>query len=268
MMVILKKFTNMVFPVTCKQCGNPISADAQTAYFCKNCWDGINWFEGPCCTCCGLPYPAIDSSVQSKIGADGHLCGTCSKTPPAFDKAISAGPYEGTLAEAIKLFKYKKRIHIGRALTNQVMTSPIVGSVILTDSGDDDFISIPANSCGRKSCYIIPVPLHIKRLREREFNQSAVIALAFGARFDLPVLTDVLIRLRHTRPQVELGMKERRDNVAGVFTVQNREMIKGKDLILIDDVYTTGSTVNECAKVLKKNGARMVYVVTIARMVK
>src|SRR3990167_568666 len=231
MMVILKKFTNMVFPVTCKQCGNPISADAQTAYFCKNCWDGINWFEGPCCTCCGLPYPAIDSSVQSKIGADGHLCGTCSKTPPAFDKAISAGPYEGTLAEAIKLFKYKKRIHIGRALTNQVMTSPIVGSVILTDSGDDDFISIPANSCGRKPCYIIPVPLH-------------------------------------TKPQVELGMKERRDNVAGVFTVQNREMIKGKDLILIDDVYTTGSTVNECAKVLKKNGARMVYVVTIARMVK
>lgn len=283
-MIISKKIVNLIFPLDCKQCGNPISADTRTSYFCNNCWDGIRWFEGPCCVQCGLPYTSVDSQVKSAGISGGHLCGACSKDPPAFDKAIPAGPYEGVLAEAIRLFKYKKKIHIGQALTDEVLMAPLIAELFITemelmaDNGRCDFPDfsgrrcVPTNTClsnpvQRRSCYIIPVPLHIKRLREREFNQSAIIAFSLGVRFGIPVLIDVLTRLRHTKPQVELGMKERIANVVGAFTVKNREIIKGKDIILVDDVYTTGSTVNECARALKKNDARMVYVVTIARMV-
>ena len=176
-----------------------------------------------------------------------HACGECIQTSPYFDKAISAGPYKDTLAEAIKLFKYKKKIHIGKALAEEVMKR---------FSKENPPVSL-----------LIPVPLHPKRLREREFNQSAIIASVISSRFEISMLTDVLLRQRYTKPQVELGFRERKENVEGAFTIQNKEAIKGRNIILVDDVFTTGSTVNECAKVLKKNGADKVYVVTIARMV-
>lgn len=113
----------------------------------------------------------------------------------------------------------------------------------------------------------IPVPLHPQRLREREFNQSAIIASVISSRFDIAMLTNVLLRQRYTKPQVELGFRERKENVEGAFILQNKEAVMGRNIILVDDVFTTGSTVNECAKVLKKNGAEKVYVITIARMV-
>ncbi len=255
-MGIFRQIINIIFPAVCKQCDTPISSDTPTAYFCKRCWDGVKWFDGVCCPRCGMPYPSIDRTEKLEKGtspAAGHLCGACHKNPPCFDKTISAGPYEGVLAEAVKLFKYKKKIHIGRALANQM----IIASHMRCHS---ELVS-------ESQRYIIPVPLHPKRLREREFNQCAIIASELGERLGIPVLLDVIIRSRHTRPQVELDMKERGKNVVGAFTVREGEVIEGKDIILVDDVYTTGSTVNECAKVLKKNGASAVYVVTIARMV-
>jgi len=265
-MGILKHILKIIFPAACRQCGGSVSSDAQTAYFCKRCWDTIKWFDGPCCPRCGMPYllmsPVSSGNPRSnpplppfsKGGeTKGHLCGACRKNPPCFDRAVSFGPYEGVLAEAIKLFKYKKKIRVGRALAD---FSPF------TKGGLRGIMDIE----GLQSCHIIPVPLHPSRLKEREFNQSAILASVIGDRLGIPVLTDILLRERHTRPQVELDMKERKRNVVGAFSVQNGEMIIDKDIILVDDVYTTGSTVNECAKSLKKNGAGMVYVVTIARM--
>ena len=113
----------------------------------------------------------------------------------------------------------------------------------------------------------MPVPLHPSRLREREFNQSAILASVIGERLGIPVLLNTLIRHVHTRPQVELGMKERKKNVVGAFSVQDDAMILGKDIVLVDDVYTTGATVGECARVLKRHGVGRVSVLTIARMV-
>ena len=245
-MNILRHIVNIIYPGICKLCGDTVSGDAVTSCFCNTCWEGIKWFDSPCCPRCGLPYPSMESLSNSCQAHEAHLCSSCHKNPPHFDSAISAGPYEGTLSEAIKLFKYKKKIHIGKALAH---------SIILHDppliKGD----------------YIIPVPLHPRRLREREFNQSAIIALLLGRRLGIPLLTDVLIRHRHTKPQVELDMMERSENIRGVFTVKNGEKIAGKYILLIDDVMTTGSTVNECSRMLKENGASRVYVVTIARMV-
>ena len=188
----------------------------------------------------------------SSPSVSGHTCGECIKNPPYFDGAISAGPYTEVLAEAIKLFKYKKKIHIGLAL-----------------AGHDVMVAGLTNLIQRCSewPFLIPVPLHQNRLREREYNQSAIIASVISSKFGIPVITYILSRQRYTKPQVELGFRERKENVTGAFTVQDNVDIKGKNIILVDDVYTTGSTVNECAKVLKKNGAGKVYVVTIARMV-
>ncbi len=280
-MDVLKHILHLIFPAACRQCGGAVSSDAPTAYFCKRCWDAIKWFDGPCCARCGVPYPLmsavslgnpsnypsfprkwesrllpafwIPASAGMTCLAPGHLCGACRKNPPCFDKAISAGPYEGVLAEAIKLFKYKKKIHVGRALAD---FSPF------TKGGNRGIMGVE----GLQSCHIIPVPLHPSRLREREFNQSAILASVIGDKLGIPVLTDILLRERYTRPQVELDMKERKKNVVGAFSAQNEELIIDKEIILVDDVYTTGSTVNECAKALKKNGAKKVCVVTIARM--
>jgi len=287
-MGILNHILNIIFPAVCRQCGGSVSSDAPTAYFCKRCWDAIKWFDGPCCARCGVPYPLMspvspenprsnpplppfskggETNIVPPFFTPGHLCGACRKNPPCFDRAVSAGPYEGTLAEAIKLFKYKKKIHVGRALADGMIASPTPRPNPPISPFSKGGLRGTACMGRLQSYYIIPVPLHLSRLREREFNQSAILALVIGERLGIPVLTDILLRERHTRPQVELDMKERKKNVVGAFSVQNEELIIDKDIILVDDVYTTGSTVNECAKSLKKNGAGMVYVVTIARMV-
>ncbi len=253
-MNMLSHILNIIFPAVCKQCGCFITtATTTTACFCNKCWEGIKWFNMPCCPQCGVPYPSLETSADPfPVSSSAHTCGECIKNPPYFDRAISAGPYTEVLAEAIKLFKYKKKIHIGLAL-----------------AGHDVMVAGLTNLIQRcpEAPFLIPVPLHQNRLREREYNQSAIITSVINSKFGIPVLTDILNRQRYTKPQVELGFRERKENVTGAFTVQNNEVIKGKNIILVDDVYTTGSTVNECAKVLKKSGAGKVYVVTIARMV-
>ena len=152
----------------------------------------------------------------------------------------------------------KKKIHLGKMLTEQALKSPLVKDTLLNFHNPEYLHTTHT--------LLIPVPLHVKRLREREFNQSAIIASVIGRRFGIPVVANALIRHRHTRPQVELDGKERKENVVGAFSVEDRRIIEGKEIILVDDVYTSGSTVNECARVLKKNGAEKVYVMTIGRM--
>ncbi len=253
-MNMLSHILNIIFPAVCKQCGCFITtATTTTACFCNKCWEGIKWFNLPCCPRCGIPYHSLETSAEPfPVSSSGHTCGECIKNPPYFDRAISAGPYTEVLAEAIKLFKYKKKIHIGLALAgHDVMVAGLTNLI---------------QSCP-EAPFLIPVPLHQSRLREREYNQSAISASVISSKFSIPLMTDVLLRQRYTKPQVELGFRERKENVTGAFSIQNNEVIKGKNIILVDDVYTTGSTVNECAKALKKNGAGKVYVVTIARMI-
>jgi ComF family protein len=275
-MRLLSHVVNLIFPTTCNDCDNTVSADAATAYFCKNCWQGIEWFDSPCCPRCGLPYishPDADNKSYYKQSPTGHICGKCREKPPAFDMAISAGRYAGALSEAIKLFKYKKKIHLGKILTEQALKSNLLKDTMLNFHNPDDLQTVwgcpvyRANKAISAQTLIIPIPLHVKRLREREFNQSSIIASVIGRRFGIPVAANALIRHRHTRPQVELDGKDRKENVVGAFSVEDRALIEGKEIILVDDVYTSGSTVNECARTLKKNGAEKVYVVTIARMV-
>jgi ComF family protein len=154
--------------------------------------------------------------------------------------------YENAMAEAIHLFKYSKKVNwskpLGRLLCTRV----------------SDFGKLDA---------ILPVPLHSKRLRQREFNQSLLLARVVSLASGIPLQANNLRRVRWTQPQIELNGDERRKNVRGVFKVIRPDQVQDRSILLIDDVYTTGATVNECARVLKKAGAQTVNVLTVARMV-
>lgn len=248
-MYILKRALNILFPSLCRWCGIPVTSDSEVTCFCSHCWRDIKWFKGPFCPSCGLPYTFFHSKVPQS-SASGHPCGSCFKNPPPFDRAIAGGPYEGPLREAVRLFKYEKKLHVGRKLTERVVKLPHISS-FFSDS----------------SRYIIPIPLHGRRLREREYNQSAIIGSILRDLAGMPFLLNVLDRCRYTIPQVGLSLRKREENVTGAFTVNNRSLIDGKRILLVDDVYTTGATLKECARILKRYGAARIEVFTIARAV-
>ena len=208
---------------------------------CGGCWNGITRIEEPWCPSCGAPY----RSEAALSHSPSHRCGLCRDDPPAFTMAISAGVYEGVLADAIRRLKYHKQVRLARALS--ALLDPVLERVPPVDA-------------------VMPVPLHPARLREREFNQSLHFAAWVSRRLHRPLLLDALRRIRETAPQITLDRNQRRKNVRRAFMVRNPRTIAGRRVILVDDVYTTGATVNECAGVLRAAGASAVYVVTVARM--
>lgn len=243
----LSYWVNLLYPTTCAIC-NRKSSD----HFCPTCWDKIELFKQPLCPKCGRPFTSDISLSRSP----DHLCSECRDIKTYFDKAIAIGPYDGTLAEAIHLFKYNRKKGLGRIL-GRIMVDNIISSSSLFHT---ELVEV-------SSLIILPVPLHPKRLREREFNQSLLLAKEISLTFRIPLIPYNLQRVRWTRPQIELKGEERLKNVKGAFKVKNPKDIEGKSLLLIDDVYTTGATVRECSKVLKKSGAEKVYVLTLARVI-
>jgi ComF family protein len=168
------------------------------------------------------------------------ICGQCLKKAPPFLKVINYGLYEGALAEAINQLKFYGIKRLSKPL-----------GVLLQS------LDLPAMDG------IVPVPLSIKGLRERGFNQSLLIARVISKKISAPLLTDILIKKKETPPQIGLSAKERLLNLKNAFEVKGN--IKGLRLLLVDDVMTTGATVTECSKVLMKAGAKEVIVLTLAR---
>lgn len=247
-MIFFQKILNLILPANCHICKLPVK-EWSNPYICRICWKKIRFIDGPVCPRCGIPFKSSVTLIRSP----DYLCGTCRKQKFYFTKASALGYYEGTLSETIHIFKYEKKQSMAR-----YMNSLISGSILHGIA---------------KADIIIPVPLHKKRLKERGFNQALLIVhhianSIVGAGFKpAPTLSiDGLLRTRWTRPQIELSREERLRNVKGAFAVRDGISFKGKKLLLIDDVYTTGATVNECARVLKKAGAKEVVVFTIARV--
>lgn len=166
--------------------------------------------------------------------------------------ARSACIYEGILLDAIHIFKYNGKTSLAKPLI-AIMTGSryIFEKAGLSFTGHD---------------LVVPVPLHKKRLKERGFNQSLFLAKGLAGIYNLPVDYLNLKRIRATDPQVNLKGKDRINNVSGAFAAQDRVVFKDKRVLLIDDVYTTGATVLECSRVLKKAGAKTIDVVTLARV--
>lgn len=192
---------------------------------------------GWCCQTCGLPLP--------DGGAHCHACRTSPRVH--YETIRSAAEYRGSIRDLIHSFKYRHRDHLYR----------VFGRML---------IEVLAGQPYRKDIdYVVPVPMHPLKRYLRGYNQSELISIPVASFLRRPVLSRVLVRRKYTRPQFTLRKNERRENLAGSFAVVHPAFIRGKNLLLIDDICTTGATINECAGALRRAGARRVYALTIAR---
>ncbi len=223
---IKRSLLDLLFPPRCVSCGE------MGNLLCAQCREKFELVEPPLCPRCGRPNP------------NGRLCPLCQRDPLQIDGVRSAAYFAGTLREAIHHFKYYNRqalaIPLGKLMGNYWEKSPLPAEII------------------------VPVPLHPNRLRERGYNQAALLARELGQSTGLPVAENGLVRVRATRPQVELTAQERKENVSDAFHCSTMEF-KGKRALLIDDVCTTGATLEACSIALQQAGARSVWAFTLAR---
>ena len=221
--------------------------NALAPYICVDCLDDFRPIESPKCSKCDLMF-------ESREG-DDHVCGRCLKTSWNFRTARSFGAYETVLRKAIHHYKYKDKIQLARPFGQLLFYT-------FTHNWAQDDIDL-----------IIPLPLHGKRMRKRGFNQSYLPlkkwpGLAALVDFKLSaeqIDRSILFRTRSTKPQMGLDRKQRKANIKNAFKVKNISKIKGKRILLVDDVFTTGSTADECARILIRNGALHVDVLTLGR---
>jgi ComF family protein len=227
---MLNRILNIFFPENCPICMGK-ALEHKTAPICINCWNSVLPYNGPKCQKCSKP---LISDVST-------ICGDCLQDQPAFTNARSFGLYDGVLKKAINLMKYHGIKRLSKPLSELLLQ-----------------IEIPRGDI------IVPVPLFKKRLKQREFNQSALLAKNIAKALGIKLLPDCLVKVRDTVPQVGLNSKERKKNIKKAFDIRSRDPIEGKDIILVDDVFTTGATVKECSRVLKKAGAKDIFVITLA----
>lgn len=236
---IFESLLALVVPHTCQLCGK-----TNDNYLCQDCMDGINFiFEG-ICTVCGVPF--ISKASPS------HVCSSCIKKRPKFTLARSICVYEGVLMDAVHKLKYHGHTSIAKPF-GMLMAERV-------------FLDKNADKSATTYDIVAPVPLHKTRLKERGFNQSLLLAREIAKKHKIQLDFLNLYRRRYTEPQINLKGDERLKNVKGAFGVKSPNVFKGKTVLLVDDVYTTGATVTECAKVLKKSGAKGVYILTLARV--
>jgi ComF family protein len=233
---ILKGLIDLIFPALC---GGPLAEDDR-GKICPNCLRSVRFISPPICPKCGVPF--VSRSVED------HLCGQCLRREWHFGSARALGLYEGPIREAIHAFKYE-----GKAFLAKPLVGLLDRAYPFMDFGSYDLL--------------VPVPLHPKRLRERGFNQALVLARVIGRREGVSCTGFVLRKTRPSAPQIHLSPTEREKNVKGSFAVADPAKVRGKKVLLIDDVMTTGATVNECARGLLKAGAMGVDVFTLARAV-
>lgn len=238
---LINSILHWIYPVDCTVCGGP-AEDRRLPSICRPCWNSIGPIEGPVCPRCGRPF----NSPLALMHSPSHVCGSCRERPPIFDQALSPYRYEGALEQAIRLFKYRGRANLAYPLADLAL--------VWMDR-------IPTVDL------VIPVPLHPSRLRKREYNQALLLADRIARRLSLPLSYDHLVRVRATRPQTELDRADRAGNVRRAFAVQQPAYLEGQRVLLVDDVFTTGATANECARTLRRAGVRSIAVLTLARRV-
>ncbi len=206
--------------------------------FCEYCLANIRPLVSPLCTCCGEPFP----------GGEDHLCGQCLSNAPVYESCRSLFYYQPPLTELLVKLKFS-----GRTEVVPTLSSLVEKYGLLTGLPEIDII--------------VPVPLHIKRLRQRGFNQSILLARQLLPENKALLNVTALVRTKNTIPQSSLSGKERRANLKDSFALTSFEAVKNKKVLLIDDVYTTGSTVNACCRILRKAAPSEIHVLTVARSV-
>jgi len=222
----VKGFLNLLFPPRCVIC------QQSGSWLCPACQDGIEYIRPPVCPHCGQP-----TSMP-------RLCPSCREAPPQIDGIRAVGYLEGALRTAIHRFKYSNMRLLATPL-GQLMSQYLLQNHLPVD-------------------VVVPVPLHPHRLRERGYNQATLLAKEVEKALGLPLLEDALLRVRSTIPQVGLTARERRDNVRGAFHCADGNL-KGQRILLVDDVCTTGATLEACSLALRQEGVGVVWGLVLAR---
>ena len=230
---------NVMFPPRCPACDAAVEVEGNV---CPACFEKLTLIAAPYCECCGIPFVV-------SMGADTQ-CPECLTTPPAFAKARAAMVYDAVTAPMISALKFHDQ---WAGVPRYVALMQSAGAPLL-------------HACD----VIVPVPLHWRRLIKRKYNQAALLAYALSKASGKACLIDVLKKVAPTVPQMRLNREQRLKNVRRAFAVtpQARSNIEGKTILLVDDVVTTGATVDACARVLRDGGAACVHVLALARTVK
>ncbi len=234
---------DVLLPPKCLKCAARVdSAHA----ICPDCWKDVQFLTDPRCAICGYPFGLEMGTDFSLIGES--TCGACQNVKRSFSKAVSALRYDDDSRQMIIGFKHHDRLEYVSYFTNLLKMS----AADLVEASD----------------MIVPVPLHPKRLIQRRYNQSALLSRKLASDFGKAHEPSLLERTKNTPPQ-QGNINKRSRNVQGAFKVgsKHKDQIRGKSVLLIDDVYTTGATVENCAKALKRAGAANVYVATVFRVV-
>jgi ComF family protein len=229
---LFRSVLDFALPPRCGGCGTIVD---EVDSFCSGCWRDLDFLQGGCLRC-GLPLQATEAET----------CGRCLANPPRLDRIRSAVAYDDISRSIALRLKYGRRTALARTMSRYMR--PLV-----TD--------LPSHAV------LVPVPLHRSRLWSRGFNQSALVARELSRSTGLPLSIDALKRVRATPSLKGMAMRQRRRTVAGAFRANPAAELRGRTVILIDDVLTTGSTANACARVLKKAGAKRVDLISWARVI-
>jgi ComF family protein len=243
------RLASVLFPADCRICGDPLAAFIRVPV-CQSCWNDLPEQFGPLCSRCGESLGVSDFG-----GGKEEICRPCRVAAPAFERAVAHGLYAGTLRALLHLLKYDGLEPVAAKL----------GALLAAQVAAVD--GLPAKML------VVPVPLYKRKRRERGFNQAELLARAVcdAMRRLRPewkgelAPPGMMLRKRDTRSQAELSAAQRRRNLRGVFSVPDRDRLRGRDVLLVDDIYTTGATARACSEALKKAGAARVWVATVAR---
>jgi ComF family protein len=235
------RLLDLVLPPRCVGCGAGLAEGAEAAALCADCWSAVEFLAPPLCGRCGYPF-------EFELGADA-LCLACRARPPVFDRARAVFRYDAGSRPMLLSFKHADRTDLAPAFGRWLARA---GAELLAEAD-----------------LVAPVPLHWTRLFARRYNQAALLAQFAAKLAGRPCRPDLLIRRRRTKPQ-SAGRAARARNVAGAFQVPpaRRGLVEGRRILLVDDVRTTGATLEACARALKAAGADHVDVLTLAMVVR
>lgn len=239
----LDALASVLFPAPCRICGRVLTT-ASPLPVCHECLAALAPFRGPCCAVCGRPFVS-----QAATDASVPLCFACRRGTYAFNVARSYGEYNDEMSRAVGLLKYERLTRLGgwfaARLEEKIQTEPEIFAADVA----------------------VPVPLHPARQRERGYNQAELIARPLARKLKLPLGAYLLVRTRPRPPRLLLSRRERWQTVRGAYEIRKGTRVDNLRVLLIDDVFTTGATLDACARALKSAGAKSVAGLTVARVI-
>lgn len=245
----LKKAGDLLLPPRCPVTGDIVDRPGMIA---PSAWSALRFISAPHCACCGIPFEVLAEGMDGSINGQQEdiLCGMCLATPKPYTRARASLVYDDASRALILAFKHGDQTHLTVTFTPWLKTA---GAELL-----------------HAGSILVPVPLHWFRLLRRRYNQAALLARHLSTVSGCTCWPDLLRRRKNTVTQGHLNARQRHDNVRNAFALNDayRDRIKGRDVVLVDDVHTTGATLEACVKVLLEAGAQRVDVLTLARVVR